>query len=312
MEINFFNKIKESLTKTRNELVGSLENILPFGADINEELLEEVEEVLFEADLGIHAADMVVSELRMSAAGIKRKKIDPYAVMKKTIIDMICGDGVSNRILIGGDRPYVFFVVGVNGTGKTTTIGKLALRFKNEGYSVLLAACDTFRAAAVEQLAIWAERSGSEFISAPFGADAASVAYDAMMRAQARSTDVVLIDTAGRLHTSRNLMEELKKIRNVINRASETAPQETLLVLDATTGQNALSQAETFNREINVTGLALTKLDGTAKGGIVVSIIDRLGIPVKLIGIGEGIEDLRDFDHVVYTEALLATDDLEK
>ena len=211
MAINFFNKIKESLTKTRNELVGSLESILPFGADINEELLEEVEEILFEADLGIHAADMVVSELRMNAAGIKRKKIDPYSVMKKTIIDMICGDGVSNRISIGGDRPYVFFVVGVNGTGKTTTIGKLALRFKNEGYSVLLAACDTFRAAAVEQLGIWAERSGAEFIRAPVGADAASVAYDAMMRAQARSTDVVLIDTAGRLHTSRNLMEELKK-----------------------------------------------------------------------------------------------------
>jgi len=176
--------------------------------------------------------------------------------------------------------------------------------------TVLLAACDTFRAAAIEQLNIWAKRSDSEFIKAHTGADSASVAFDAIMRAKARSTDVVIIDTAGRLHTSYNLLEELKKIRRVLAKADKAAPQETLLVLDATTGQNALSQAETFNRELDVTGIVLTKLDGTAKGGIVVSIIDKLGIPIKLIGIGEDVGDLRDFDSQVYNEALFSTENI--
>ncbi|MHB0929690.1 MAG: signal recognition particle-docking protein FtsY, partial [Candidatus Nanopelagicales bacterium] len=197
-------------------------------------------------------------------------------------------------------------VIGVNGVGKTTTIGKLALRLKKEGCSVLLAACDTFRAAAVEQLAIWAERSGADFVKAHLGSDAASVAYDAVTRAKARSADVVIVDTAGRLHTSKNLMEELKKIHKVLGKSMDGAPHETLLVLDATNGQNALSQAEIFNRDLNVTGIALTKLDGTAKGGIAVSIIDRLGLPLKLIGAGEGIDDLRDFNPVDFAEALFA------
>lgn len=305
----FFKKIRDSLTKTRDELLGALNNILPFGIEINDEVLERVEEVLYEADLGIHAAERIVSVLRDRAGEINRNELDPFAVMKETIVGIFREAGESERISFGGDSPYVLLIIGVNGVGKTTTIGKLAHRFKNEGHSVLLAACDTFRTAAVEQLEIWANRAGAEIIKAPDGADAASVAYDALMRAKARSNDVVIIDTAGRLHTSRNLMEELKKIRKVISNAVENAPHETLLVLDASTGQNALVQAETFNRELSVTGIVLTKLDGTAKGGIVVSIIDRLGIPVKLIGTGEGIEDLRDFDTTVYTDALLAVNE---
>jgi len=301
---SFFKKLRDSLTKTRNELLESFEHIFTFGTTISEEVLEEVEEILFEADLGTHAVEMIVSELRNRAAEIKRHETDPYSVMKETILEIIGENNSSGTISIGDSRPFVIFVAGVNGVGKTTTIGKLALRFRKEGYSVLLAACDTFRAAAVEQLGIWAERSGSEFIKTSIGADAASVAYDAMMRARARLTDVVLVDTAGRLHTSLKLMEELAKIRKVINRANEAAPQETLLVLDATTGQNALNQAEIFNRKLDVSGIVLTKLDGTAKGGIVVSIIDRLNIPVKLVGVGEGIEDLRDFNARDYTEAL--------
>jgi len=304
--MNFFQKIKESLSDTRKGIVDTLSGILPFGADINEDVLDTVEEVLYEADLGVHATELVVEELRANAAAIRRRETDPFAVISKTIRDVLTMPGKSGKLTVGPERPYVIMVLGVNGTGKTTTIGKLATKFRKEGYSVLLAACDTFRAAAVDQLGIWAERSATEFIRAPLNADAASVAYDAMMRAKARNTDIVIIDTAGRLHTSRNLMEELKKIRKVIGKASETAPHETLLVLDATTGQNALIQAETFNREIGVTGIALTKLDGTAKGGIVVSIVDKLGIPVKLIGIGEGIDDLREFDPALYSEALLA------
>jgi len=310
MPVHFFKRMIDSLTKTRTSLLGSLEQILPFGADLSDETLEEIEQVLFEADLGIHTADLVVSELRTRAGEIKRKETNPYQIIKRTILDILLQHTISTRIAIENGNPYVIFVVGVNGVGKTTTIGKLALRFKKDGYSVLLAACDTFRAAGVEQLEIWADRSQSECIKAPVGADAASVAYDAMMRAQARSTDIVIIDTAGRLHTSHNLMEELKKIRKVIKRAHAQAPQETLLVIDATTGQNALIQAETFNRELTVSGIALTKLDGTAKGGIVVSIIDKLGIPVKLIGIGEGIEDLRDFDPEMFAEAMFATNDI--
>lgn len=308
MVLNFINKIKDSLTKTRIELFESLGNILPVGATITDDVLDEVEEVLYEADLGVHAVEMLVEELRERAGEINRKEINPYTVMENTVLTIINRFDDTNTISPGNDTPFVILVIGVNGVGKTTTIGKLAMRFRGEEKKVLLAACDTFRAAAIDQLEIWAERSGSEFIKAHSGADAAAVAYDAIMRAKARSTDVVLIDTAGRLHTSYNLIRELKKIRRVLTKADSATPQETLLVLDATNGQNALSQAKTFNHELDVTGIALTKLDGTAKGGIVVSIIDKLGIPIKLIGIGEDIEDLRDFDPHVFTEALFTRD----
>ena len=308
MVVNFFNKVKDSLAKTRNELLGSLSTVLPVGKHINNDVLEEVEEVLYEADLGVYAAEKLVEELREKAVEINNGETAPFTVMKNAVFRIINRFNDKKNVSIRDEKPFAILVIGVNGVGKTTTIGKLAMRFREEGKTVLLAACDTFRAAAIEQLEIWAERSGSEFIKAHFGADAASVAYDAVMRAKARLTDVVLIDTAGRLHTSYNLIGELKKIRKVLAKAYNDAPHETLLVVDATTGQNALNQAETFNKELDVTGIVLTKLDGTAKGGIVVSIIDKLDIPIKLIGMGEGIEDLRDFDPEVYTEALFATD----
>ena len=302
MMLEYFTKVKESLTKTRDQFIGSLQSILPFGR-ITDEVIDEVEEVLYQADLGPHAVEKLVEELRNHAGEINRKETDPYTVMKKTVLSVI-DRFEDTRITVKKHRPYIILVIGVNGSGKTTTIGKLALRFRKEGYSVLLAACDTFRAAAVEQLGIWTDRAGAELVKAHVRADAASVAYDAVMRAKARTTDLVIIDTAGRLHTSKNLMEELKKIHKVLAKAMESAPHETLLVLDATNGQNALRQAEIFSRELPVTGIVLTKLDGTAKGGIVVSIIDKLGIPIKLIGMGEGLDDLRDFDPGEFTEAL--------
>ncbi|MBN1294647.1 MAG: signal recognition particle-docking protein FtsY [Candidatus Latescibacteria bacterium] len=305
MVLNFVNKIKESLKKTRAQLMGSLSSLLPFGATITDDMLDEVEEALYEADLGVHASEFLVEKLRDRAGEINSGKTDPYTVMKESILSII-DHAKEKGTPTEKSRPYIILVVGVNGVGKTTTIGKLALRYKNEGSSVLLAACDTFRAAAVDQLEIWAKRANAEFIKAQEGADPASVAYDAIMRAKARSTDVVIIDTAGRLHTSRNLMEELKKIRRVLGKSDESAPHETLLVLDATTGQNALTQADVFNRDLNISGIVLTKLDGTAKGGIVISIIDKLKIPIKLIGIGEGVDDLRDFDPESFTEALFA------
>ena len=308
MVLNFVNRIKSSLTKTRVQLMGSLGSILPFDGTVTDDVLNEVEEVLYGADLGVHAAEQLVEELKNRAGEINSGRTDAFSVMKESILSIISRFDGNSTLFPGDTRPYVILVVGVNGTGKTTTIGKLALRYRNKGLSVLLAACDTFRAAAVEQLGIWAERSGAEFIKAHAGADPASVAYDAMLRARARSTDVVIIDTAGRLHTSKNLMEELKKIRRVLGKADENAPQETLLVLDATNGQNALTQAEVFNSELNISGIVLTKLDGTAKGGIVISIIDRLGIPIKLIGIGEGIDDLRDFNSEIFVKAIFEAD----
>jgi len=316
---NMFEKITQSLVKTRDRLFGSLKTILPFGGKITDEVLEEVEEVLYEADLGPHAAEHLIGELRRRAGEINRGETDPFAVMREAVFSII-NRFEDTRVRVGNFSPHVITVVGVNGAGKTTTIGKLAMRFRSEGRSVLIAACDTFRAAAVEQLGVWADRAGAEFIRArpgapdhtkhnpgtPSGADAASVAYDAVVRAKARGTDVVIVDTAGRLHTSRNLMEELKKIHKVIGKSMESAPHETLLVLDATTGQNALRQAEVFGSSLKVSGIVLAKLDGTAKGGIVVSIIDQLGIPVKLVGTGEGLDDLRDFDPAEFAGALFA------
>ncbi len=309
MAVSFFQKIKESLSKTRERLIQELDAAVPFGVEINEDALERVEEALFAADLGAAAADAVTDAIRDKTGALHRRETNVYEVMRGRLLEIFRWHNGGGGLRIGDARPYVILVIGVNGVGKTTTIGKLALRFRREGKRVLLAACDTFRAAAIEQLEVWAGRADAEFIRAALDADAASVAHDAVNRAMARGTDVVLVDTAGRLHTARNLMEELRKIRKVIEKAMPGAPHETLLVLDATTGQNALSQAEQFHRELAVTGIALTKLDGTAKGGIVVSIMDRLDIPVKLVGIGEGIDDLRDFDAEAYVAALLAHDE---
>jgi fused signal recognition particle receptor len=309
MAVSFFQKIKESLSRTRERLIRELDAAVPLGVEIDEDALERVEEALFAADLGAAAADAVTNAIRDKIGVIHRRETTVFEVMRARLLDIFRGHAGDGGLRIGEARPYVILVIGVNGAGKTTTIGKLALRYRKENKRVLLAACDTFRAAAIEQLEVWAGRADAEFIRAALDSDAASVAHDAVNRAVARGTDVVLVDTAGRLHTSRNLMEELRKIRNVIEKALPGAPHEILLVLDATTGQNALSQAEQFHRELAVTGIALTKLDGTAKGGIVVSIVDRLNIPIKLIGIGEGIDDLRDFDAEAYVSALLGHDE---
>ena len=307
MVLGLVDKIKDSLKKTRNKLIQSLSSVLPIGRSINDDVLDEVEEVLYGADIGVHAVEQLIGGLRDKAVDINTEKTDAFSVMKSSVLSLIGRFGETKEIISGSNQPFVILVVGVNGVGKTTSIGKLAMRFKREGRSVLLAACDTFRAAAVEQLEVWAERSGSELIKAHEGADPASVAYDAVMRAKSRSTDVVIIDTAGRLHTSTNLMEELKKISKVTGKIDDTAPHETLLVLDATNGQNALTQADVFNKALNISGIILTKLDGTAKGGIVISIIDKLGIPIRLIGIGESIDDLRDFSPREFVDALFVS-----
>jgi len=300
--MGFFNKLKDSLTKTRKSFVEKMETVIT-GGTIDEKTFEELEEILIMSDIGIAAASEIMFALRESAR--QKQAFDIYFIKQLLKKEMKTILNSPQPLTIHGKRPFVILAVGVNGVGKTTTIGKLASRFRVEGFSVILAAADTFRAAGIEQLEIWAKRSDSQIVKHQKGSDPAAVAYDAVAAAKSRNIDVVIIDTAGRLHTKSNLMEELKKVRRTIEKAMPEAPQETLLVIDATTGQNALRQAELFNETIGVTGIALTKLDGTAKGGIVFAIKKGTGIPVKLIGIGEGIEDLRDFDPTEFVEALI-------
>jgi fused signal recognition particle receptor len=298
--MGLFDKLKLGLEKTRRGLNTNIEDIFSSGK-VDEERLEELEETLIASDVGVKASMEIVEHLRergQSVKGVKSVKDFLRAEMAALL-------GKGTPIVTFGEKPFVILAVGVNGVGKTTTIGKLASRFANEGLSVILAASDTFRAAAIEQLDIWAERSGSVLIKHQSGSDPAAVAFDAVEAARHRGTDVVIVDTAGRLHTKDNLMNELMKVNRVIKRAMPDAPQEVLLVLDATTGQNAIRQAEIFNKAVGVTGIALTKLDGTAKGGIVFAIKRELGIPVRLIGIGEGVDDLRDFDPGDFVSALM-------
>ena len=298
--MGLLDKLKKGLEKTRNALVGGVDNIFSGGRALDEETLEELEELLISSDIGVGTSTSIIESLREKEGEI-RKAGSPRDFLKVRMSGLL---GSPKPLVIFGEKPFVILTVGVNGTGKTTTIGKLASRFTGEGRSVILAAADTFRAAAIEQLEIWAQRSGAQIIKQQAGGDPAAVAFDAVEAAKKRGTDVVIVDTAGRLHTKAPLMEELKKVRRVIQKAMPDAPQETLLVVDATTGQNALRQAEFFNQAIALSGIALTKLDGTAKGGIVFTIKRELGIPIKLIGIGEGTEDLRDFDPREFIEAL--------
>lgn len=301
--MGFFDRLKEGLKKTKDNLIGKVEAIFT-GKKIDAMTLEELEEALLTADLGIKATSEIMDFLKDKAKQGKIENPDNIkAYLKEEMSQML---GPARLIDFSYERPYVILAVGVNGVGKTTTIGKLASRFMSEGKSVLLAAGDTFRAAAIDQLEIWATRAGAQIVRHQDGSDPAAVAFDAIEAAKARSTDIVIVDTAGRLHTKSPLMEELKKVRRVIEKALPGAPHETLLVVDATTGQNALKQAEIFNNAIGVTGIALTKLDGTAKGGIVFAINRELGIPIKLIGVGEGIDDLRDFDPTEFVEALFS------
>lgn len=299
--MGLFDQLKNGLAKTRKGFVEKVESIFSKGK-IDKETIEELEEALITSDVGIHAAQEIVNFLREKIRkGEIEDALSAREALKKEMVSLL---GSSAPVVLFGERPFVILTVGVNGVGKTTTIGKLASRFASEGHSVLLGASDTFRAAAIEQLEIWAKRAGASIVKHQSGSDPAAVAFDAIESARHKKIDVVIIDTAGRLHTKSPLMEELKKVKRVVQKAMPLAPQEVLLVVDATTGQNALRQAQMFNEAIGITGVALTKLDGTAKGGIVFAIKKELGIPVRLIGVGEGVDDLRDFDPKEFVEAL--------
>ena len=301
--MGFFDKLKEKLVKTRQGFIEKVETIFT-GRKIDEATLDELEETLIISDVGTKASSEIMAVIREKAKKGEVNDVDSVKSLLKSEMTALLGD--PQPIMVNSGKPFVILAIGVNGTGKTTTIGKLASRFRSKGLSVLLAAGDTFRAAAIEQLEIWANRAGTQLVKHQPGSDPAAVAYDAVIAAKSRNIDVVIIDTAGRLHTKSNLMEELKKIKRSIQKAMPEAPHETLLVVDGTTGQNALRQADMFNKAAEVTGIALTKLDGTAKGGIIFAIKKDIGIPVKLIGVGEGIEDLRDFDPKEFVEALFS------
>jgi len=302
--LGFFDKLKTGLTKTRDQLVSGIENVVLGKKKIDENLMEDLEEVMILADLGVDTTRGIIDSVREK---VKRNELTDADLLKKEIKEQIRAI-LKNRAgeLRGGDSLAVYLIIGVNGTGKTTTIGKLSAKLRADGKKVLLAAGDTFRAAAAEQLVLWGERTGADVIRHKSGADPGAVIFDAIAAARAREVEVLLVDTAGRLHTKTNLMEELKKINRVIERELPGEPREVLLVLDATTGQNALSQAKLFNQAIGVTGIVLTKLDGTAKGGIVVAISSELGIPVKMVGVGEQVDDLQPFDPDEYVDALFA------
>lgn len=301
----FFSRLKDSLNKTRQGFVEKIDVLIHRGRAIDEDLYEELEEILVQADVGVNTAMELVERTRRT---VKERRLDDAgelkAILKEHIRDMLGTE--TAPLSISDESPTVMMVVGVNGVGKTTTIGKMAHQFKAGGMKVLIGAADTFRAAAIDQLEVWSERVGVDLIKHREGADPAAVAFDSLQAAKARHADLLIIDTAGRLHTKTNLMEELKKISRVLNREIAGAPHEVLLVLDATTGQNAVNQAKLFGEAVGVTGIALTKLDGSAKGGIVIAIKQALDIPVKLIGIGEGMEDLRPFSPDDFVEALFA------
>lgn len=302
--MGIFDRLKESLTRTRQNFVEKIDSIITGRKHIDENLFEELEEALIQGDVGTDTALSLVDELRRV---VKERRVSDASQLKPILQELIkeIMDQDYSPLSLEGD-PTVILVVGVNGVGKTTTIGKIAHNLKQEGKKVILAAGDTFRAAAIDQLQIWGNRAGVDVIKHKEGADPAAVVYDALQAARARNADVLVVDTAGRLHTKSNLMEELKKVGRVLSRENPGAPHEVLLILDATTGQNAINQARIFGEATGVTGIVLTKLDGTAKGGVVIGIKQALRIPVKFIGIGEGMDDLRPFSSGEFVEALFA------
>ena len=306
--MGLFKKIKEGLKKTRDSVVSQIDSMLKSFTKIDEELFEELTELLVMGYVGIQTAEQITDELRVRVKkeGIKDPK-EITQLLQEVVADMLRGD----EELKISTKPSIILVIGVNGVGKTTTIGKLANNLKKQGKSVLLAAADTFRAAAIEQLEIWADRSGCDIVRQNEGSDPAAVIYDAISAAKARNTDVIICDTAGRLHNKKHLMDELAKIGRVIDRELPDADKEYLLVLDATTGQNAVNQAEQFSKATGITGIVLTKLDGTAKGGVVLAIKNGLGIPVKYIGVGEQIDDLQEFVPEDFAKALFDFGDKE-
>ena len=298
----FFSRLVEGLTKTRNNIMSGFDAIFSGFSSIDEDFYEELEEVLVMADLGIHTTENIIEELK--------KKVKEQHIKEPQACKQLLADTIKEQMRVDEDayafehQTSVVLVIGVNGVGKTTTIGKLAGQYKKAGRKVVLAAADTFRAAAIEQLTEWSHRAGVDIIAGQEGSDPASVIYDAIAAAKARKADILLCDTAGRLHNKKNLMEELKKINRIIEREYPDAYRENLIVLDGTTGQNALAQAKQFKEKADITGIVLTKLDGTAKGGIAIAIQAELGVPVKYIGIGEKIEDLQKFDTDSFVDAL--------
>lgn len=305
--MGFFDKIKQGLKKTKESLIKNIETVVIGYAKIDDDFLDDLEAVLLTGDLGVRTTDYLMRQIRRGVTEGQishTNEVMPY--MQKVVADMLRETPNPEE---GTHHPEVILVVGVNGVGKTTTIGKLASQMRKEGKKVLLAAADTFRAAASDQLTIWAERTGADIVKHAEGADPAAVAFDAVSAAKARGADVVLIDTAGRLQTKVNLMEELAKISRVVKKVIPDAPHQTLLVLDATTGQNAVMQAKTFGEIVPLTGVVLTKLDGTAKGGVVLSITEELHVPVKYVGVGEREDDLQKFNPEEFAKALFETED---
>jgi fused signal recognition particle receptor len=300
----FFSRLRAKLNRGNSWLTYDLADLFR-GRKIDAEILEELESRLLTADVGVEATEAILSGLQKRVARNELQDVAALITALRAAIVEILAPCAQPLVIDANRAPYVILVVGVNGSGKTTTIGKLARRLADAGHSVMLAAGDTFRAAAIEQLNVWAERTGSDFASQQAGADPGAVVFDAIQSAKSRRTDILLADTAGRLHSQSHLMEELKKVKRVIQRVDPTAPHEVLLVLDANQGQNALSQAVQFNDAVGVTGLVLTKLDGTAKGGIVVAIARRLKLPIRFIGIGEQAEDFGEFDALAFATALV-------
>lgn len=300
----FFARLKSSLQKTRSSLAGGIENVVHGKAKVGPELLEELEEILLIADVGMNSASFILEDLKKDVAKNRIRENEEVLEQLKSRMKEILSQNIK-PITFTENKPLVILMVGVNGSGKTTTIGKLAQRWKQEGKKVLLAAGDTFRAAAINQLQVWADRAGINCISQKSGADPSAVAYDAVQAAISRDMDVVLIDTAGRLQTNQNLMEELKKIKRVIGKVLPGAPHETLLVLDATLGQNSISQAKLFHETLELDGFVMTKLDGTAKGGVLFNLSGELKLPIYFIGVGEKAEDLQEFDPERFVEALI-------
>ena len=303
--MGFFDKLKQGLLKTKNALVGKIDNLFKMFQKVDEELFEELEELLIEADVGVNTSMEILDELRETV--LENKIKEPELVKEElfTILRRMIGEHEPLKL---NTKPSVILVIGVNGVGKTTSIGKMSAELKAQGKKVIVAAADTFRAAAAEQLSVWCDRAGVDIVKQGAGADPAAVVFDAIGAAKSRKADVLIIDTAGRLHNKKNLMDELAKINRVITKELPECSRETLLVLDATTGQNAVIQAKEFKNTAEITGLILTQLDGTAKGGIILSIKKELDIPVKFIGVGEKIDDMKTFSAEEFTKALFEGD----
>lgn len=300
--MGFFSKIAEGLKKTKNSLSSALDGMLSVFTKIDDELFEELEEILIMSDISVSTAERICTELRAKVKAARTENPEDIKGMLREIITGMLADGQNIKT---DTKPSIIVMIGVNGAGKTTTIGKMALRYKKEGKSVILGAADTFRAAAIEQLEVWSERAGVPMIKQKEGSDPAAVIFDTISAAKARGCDLIICDTAGRLHNKKGLMDELNKISRIIDRELPDADRETLLVIDATTGQNAMNQAKEFAAAAGITGIVLTKLDGTAKGGMVLSIKEELGIPVKMVGVGEGIDDLIPFSAEEFAEGII-------